>query len=96
MECAGGLYAHDRSNPSHKITIHIVNNQHVESRKSEYAHSQLAQADKSHHLIQRLVYLSQKEIEKLISNNYFCSNNLQLDGFHCATTIYGPITIIII
>ena len=34
VECAGGLYAHHRSNPSHKITTHIVNTQTLESCKS--------------------------------------------------------------
>ena len=34
LECVGGLYAHDRTNSSHKITTHIVNTQTVESRKS--------------------------------------------------------------
>ena len=38
VECDGGLYAHDRSNPSHKITTHIVNTQTVESSKSKYSH----------------------------------------------------------
>ena len=42
VECAGGLYAHDRSNPSHKITTHIINTQSVESRKSEYTRRQVA------------------------------------------------------
>ena len=42
MESAGGLYAHDRSNPSHKITTHIVNTRTVESHKSECTHHQLA------------------------------------------------------
>ena len=25
LQCAGGLYAHDITNPSHKLTTHIVN-----------------------------------------------------------------------
>ena len=43
VECAGGLYAHDRTNPNHKITTHIVNTQTVESRKSIYTRRQIAQ-----------------------------------------------------
>ena len=35
VECAGGLYAHDRPNSSHKVTTHIVNTQTVKSHKSE-------------------------------------------------------------
>ena len=42
VECAGVLYAHDRSNPSHKITTRIVKTQTVESCKSEYTHRQVA------------------------------------------------------
>ena len=38
VECVGGLYTHDRSNFSHKITTHIINTQTVESRKFEYTH----------------------------------------------------------
>ena len=51
VECAGGLYAHDRSNPSHKIVKHIVITQTVESCKSAYTCCQLASADKAHNLI---------------------------------------------
>ena len=29
VECAAGLYAHDKSNPSHEITTHIENTQTV-------------------------------------------------------------------
>ena len=41
VECAGGLYAHDRTNSSHKVTTHIVNTQTVESRKSKYTRRQV-------------------------------------------------------
>ena len=54
VECAGGLYAHDRSNPSHKITTHIVHTQTVESCKSEYNRRQVARVDRARNLIQRL------------------------------------------
>ena len=81
VECAGGLYAHDRSNTSHKITTHIVNTQTLESRKSKYTHRQVARADRAHNLIQRLAYPSQSEIEKLISTNFFCHNDLLVDDF---------------
>ena len=76
VECAGGLYDHDRSNSSHKINIHIVNTQTVESCKSEYTLLQVAWADRARNLIRCLAYPSQSEIDKLISNNFFCHNNL--------------------
>ena len=76
VECAGGLYAHDRTNSSHKVTTHIVNTQTAESHKSEYTCTQVDWADKARNLIRRLAYPSQLELEQLISNNLF------------ATTIY--------
>ena len=87
VECAGGLYAHDRSNPSHKITTHIVNTETVESCKSEYTRCQETQAYRARNLIRHLAYPSQSEIENLISNNFFCHNDLLVDDFHRATTI---------
>ena len=42
LEWAGGLYAHDRSNPSHKITTRIINTQTVEYCKSEHTRRQVA------------------------------------------------------
>ena len=90
VECAGGLYAHDRSNPSHKITTHIVNTQTVESHKSEYTRCQVARTDRARNLIQCLAYPSQSEIEKLITTNFFCHNDLLVDDFCRATTIYRP------
>ena len=89
VECAGGLYAHERSKPCHKITTHIVNTQTVESRKSEYTHGQVAWVDRTRNLIRRLAYPSQLEIEKLLSNNFFCHTDLLVDDFRRATTIYG-------
>ena len=90
VEHAGGLYAHDRSNPSHEITTHVVNTHIVESHKSKYTCRQAAWADRARNLIQRLAYPSQLEIKKLISNNFFCHNDLLVDDFHQATTIYRP------
>ena len=90
VECAGGLYAHDRTNSSHKVTTHIVNTQTVESRKSEYTRRQVDEADRARYLIRRLAYPSQSELKWLISNNFFRHNDLLVDDFRRATTIYGP------
>ena len=76
VECAGGLYTHDISNPSHKITTHIVHTQTVESRKSQYTQYKSARVDKAHNLIWCLPYPSQTEIEKIISNNFFHHNTI--------------------
>ena len=69
---------------------HIVNTQTVESHKSEYTRRQVDQADKAHNLIRRLADSSQLELEKLISKNFFRHNDLQVDDFWQAVTIYGP------
>ena len=45
VECAGGLYAHDRTNSSHSITAHIVNTQTVETLKAQYSRRQVERAD---------------------------------------------------
>ena len=62
----------------------------VESRKSEYTRRQVSRADRGHNLIRRLAYPSQSEIEKLISTNFFRHNDLLVDDFRRATTIYRP------
>ena len=51
VECAGGFYAHDRTNASHKITAHIVNTQTVETLKAQYTRCQVERANKAHNLI---------------------------------------------
>ena len=51
VECAGGLYAHDRTNSSHRITAHIVHTQTVASLKAQYTRRQVERADKAHNLI---------------------------------------------
>ena len=90
VECNGGLYAHDRTHPSHKLITHIVNTQTVESSKSEYTLCQVARADRACNLIRHLAYPSQSEIKKLISTNFFRNNDLLVDDFRQATTIYRP------
>ena len=64
VECAGGLYAHDRTNSSRKITTHIVNTQTVESLKAHYTRRQVERDDKARDLIWRLAYPSQAQVEK--------------------------------
>ena len=90
VECAGGLYAHDRTNSSHKVTTHIVNTQTVESLKSEYTCRQVDLLDQARNLIQRLAHPSQLELKRLISNSFFRHNDLLADDFRRADTIYGP------
>ena len=90
VECAGGLYAYDRTNSSHKITTHIVNTQTVEFLKAQYTRRQVQRADKACDLIWRLAYPSQAQVEKLISNNFFHQNDLLVNDFRQANTIYGP------
>ena len=46
--------------------------------------------DRARNLIRRLAYPSQSELERHISNNIFCHNNLLVDDFRQASTIYRP------
>ena len=84
VEYAGGFYieyAHDRFNPSHKITTHIVHTQTLESRKSEYTRHQVAWADRARNLIKHLAHPSQSDIEKLITNIFCLHNDLLVHDF---------------
>ena len=90
VECARGLYAHDRTNSSHRITTHIVNTQTLALLKTQYTRHQVERANKARNHIQRLAYPSQARVEKLISNNFFRHNDLLVDDFCRTTTIYGP------
>ena len=95
VECAGGLYAHDRTNSSHKIATHIINIQTVESLKAQYTCRQVERANKVHDLIRRLAYLLQAQVEKLISNNFFRQNDLLVDDLSRANTIYSPMVVVL-